>query len=134
MFNYQMPGITSNKVVRAIQKDWTLGGSMRYQNGGLIGVPGATNNLTASLPRASGTRVNRVPGVPLFTQDPNCHCFDPAQTFILNPAAWTQPAAGQWGFLRAVLQRLSMAAAAIRESEPGTHLPHSGEGDFQLPR
>ena len=97
MFNYQMPSITSNKVLRAIQKDWTLGGSLRYQSGALIAVAGATNNLTAALPRAAGTRVNRVPGVPLFTQDPNCHCFDPAQTFILNPAAWTQPAAGQWG-------------------------------------
>ena len=98
MFNYQMPAITSNKVLRAIQKDWTLGGSLRYQSGALIAVAAATNNLTAALPRAAGTRVNRVPGVPLFTQDPNCHCFNPAQTFILNPAAWTQPAAGQWGF------------------------------------
>jgi hypothetical protein len=97
MFNYQMPAITSNKVLRAIQKDWTIGGSMRYQSGALIAVPLATNNLTAPLPRAAGTRVNRVPGVPLFTQSPDCHCFDPAQTFILNPAAWTQPAAGQWG-------------------------------------
>jgi hypothetical protein len=70
---------------------------MRYQSGALIAVPAATNNLTAPLPRAAGTRVNRVPGVPLFTQDPDCHCFNPAQTFILNPAAWTQPAAGQWG-------------------------------------
>jgi len=87
MFNYQMPSVTSNKVLRAIQKDWTLGGSVRYQSGALIAVAGATNNLTAALPRAAGTRVNRVPGVPLFTQDPNCHCFDPAQTFILNPAA-----------------------------------------------
>jgi hypothetical protein len=98
MFNYQMPAMTSNKLLRSIQKDWTLGGSMRYQSGLLIAVPLATNNLTAALPRAAGTRVNRVPGVPLFTQSPDCHCFDPAQTFILNPAAWTQPAAGQWGY------------------------------------
>jgi hypothetical protein len=40
---------------------------------------------------------NRVPGVPLFTQDLNCHCFDPNKTFVLNPAAWTNPPAGQWG-------------------------------------
>ena len=97
MFNYQMPAMTSNKLLRSIQKDWTLGGSMRYQSGLLIAVPLATNNLTAALPRAAGPRVNRVPGVPLFTQSPDCHCFNPAQTFILNPAAWTQPAAGQWG-------------------------------------
>ena len=36
-------------------------------------------------------------GQPYFTQDPNCHCFDPNTTFVLNPAAWSQPAAGQWG-------------------------------------
>jgi hypothetical protein len=38
-----------------------------------------------------------VPGVPLFTQDLNCHCFDPNRTFALNPKAWTDPPPGQWG-------------------------------------
>jgi hypothetical protein len=32
--------------------------------------------------------------VPLFLQDLNCHCFDPAQTQVLNPAAWTDPTPG----------------------------------------
>jgi hypothetical protein len=41
--------------------------------------------------------VNRVPGQPLFTQDLNCHCFDPNTTFVLNPAAWVNPPVGQWG-------------------------------------
>jgi hypothetical protein len=40
---------------------------------------------------------SRVPGVPLFTQDLNCHCFDPGQTFVLNPAAWQDPPAGYFG-------------------------------------
>ena len=40
---------------------------------------------------------NRVPGEPLFTQDLNCHCFDPHTTFVLNPKAWTNPAPGQFG-------------------------------------
>ncbi|MBV8842029.1 MAG: hypothetical protein JO307_04380 [Bryobacterales bacterium] len=35
--------------------------------------------------------------MPLFTQDLNCHCFDPNKTFVLNPAAWSNPALGQWG-------------------------------------
>jgi len=26
-----------------------------------------------------------------------CHCFDPNTNFVLNPKAWTNPAAGQWG-------------------------------------
>jgi len=36
-------------------------------------------------------------GVPLFTKDLNCRCFDPNTTFVLNPQAWTDPAPGQWG-------------------------------------
>ena len=32
-----------------------------------------------------------------FTVDLNCHCYDPNKTFVLNPAAWTNPPAGQFG-------------------------------------
>jgi hypothetical protein len=39
----------------------------------------------------------RVPGQPLFTQDLNCHCFDPNKVFVLNKDAWSQPAPGQFG-------------------------------------
>jgi hypothetical protein len=44
-----------------------------------------------------GTVQNRVPGVPLFTHNLNCHCFDPSEVFVLNPAAWANPAPGQFG-------------------------------------
>jgi len=33
----------------------------------------------------------------LFTQDLNCHCFDPNKTFVLNPKAWVNPPAGLFG-------------------------------------
>jgi len=36
-------------------------------------------------------------GQPLYLQDLNCHCFDPTTQFVLNPAAWTNPAPGQYG-------------------------------------
>jgi hypothetical protein len=32
--------------------------------------------------------------VHLFLADLNCHCFDPAQTQVLNPAAWKDPTPG----------------------------------------
>jgi len=38
-----------------------------------------------------------VPGQPLFTQDLNCRCFDPNTTFVLNPKAWSDPAAASSG-------------------------------------
>ena len=38
-----------------------------------------------------------MPGVPLYTVDLNCHCYDPNKTFALNPAAWADPPAGQFG-------------------------------------
>jgi hypothetical protein len=41
--------------------------------------------------------MNRVPGVPLYTVDVNCHCYDPTKTLVLNPAAWVDPPAGTFG-------------------------------------
>jgi hypothetical protein len=35
--------------------------------------------------------------LPLFLTDPNGH-VDPNKQFLLNPAAWSDPAAGQWGY------------------------------------
>jgi hypothetical protein len=94
-FNYQLQPIGHNKYLRAALRDWTFGGILRYQSGLPILVPASNNALSSILFR--GTFENRVPGQPLFLQDPNCHCFDPNKTFILNPKAWSDPAPGQWG-------------------------------------
>lgn len=94
-FNYRTPAFTSNRWIRAVQRDWTLGGVFRYATGLPILAPLAQNNLSTLLFR--GTFANRVPGQPLFIKNPNCHCFDPNKDFILNPAAWSDPAAGQFG-------------------------------------
>ena len=42
------------------------------------------------------TYANRVPGQPLFLKDLNSG-VDPRADFVLNPAAWSDPAPGQWG-------------------------------------
>jgi hypothetical protein len=94
-FDYRVPAFASNKLLRAVQRDWTLSGFFRYTSGLPILSPAAQNSLSTLLFR--GTYANRVPGVPVYMKDPNCHCIDPNKDFILNPAAWTDPAPGQFG-------------------------------------
>ena len=94
-FNYVIPKFTSNKAFRAGLGGWSLSGTMQYQNGGLIATPASQNSLSTLLFRS--TLMNRVPGVPLYTQNPNSH-VDPNKVFLYNPAAWTDAPAGQWGF------------------------------------
>jgi hypothetical protein len=84
-----------NKIVSWVARDWNLGTFLQYGSGFPIAAPAAQNNLNSAVFQSSFA--NRVPGQPLFTVDPNCHCYDPNRTFLLNPAAWTDPPAGQFG-------------------------------------
>jgi hypothetical protein len=95
-FNYDSPGLGTNKYLRAITKDWTFGGVLRYASGSLIGAPSAQNNLNQLLFQGNSL-MNRVESEPLFLKDPNCGCIDPFKDFIYNPAAWANPPDGQFG-------------------------------------
>jgi hypothetical protein len=104
---YVTPKINGgNKILSYIARDWTYGAFLSYSSGMPIQVPFANNNLNSDIFAATpggvtgttGTFADRVPGVPLFTVDPNCHCYDPNKTFLLNPAAWTNPQPGQFGY------------------------------------
>lgn len=96
-FNYEVPKVTSNKLVRNAVGGWIFGGVLRYASGTPIGVPASNNNLNGLLQQS--TRMTRVAGEPLFlVSDLNCRCFDPARTLVLNPKAWADPADGQWGY------------------------------------
>jgi Carboxypeptidase regulatory-like domain len=90
--SYTVPQWGTNPWLKYALSDWTLGTTLQYGSGQPILVPGTAGNLT-NLSRAlgRGTRAERVPGEPLFLADLNCHCFDPAQTQVLNPAAWREP-------------------------------------------
>ena len=94
-FNYRVPKLGPNRWVRAVTGNWTLSGVGSYASGNLIPVPTAQNNLSSLLFR--GTLSNRVPGQPLYLTDMNGP-IDPNKVFALNPKAWSDPAAGQWGF------------------------------------
>ena len=93
--DYTTPKWAGPKAASWIARDWTVGALLQYRSGLPIQAPASTNNLASTL--FQSTFANRVAGVDPFTHDLNCHCFNPATTFVLNPAAWTQPAAGQFG-------------------------------------
>jgi hypothetical protein len=81
--------------VSYVTRDWTYGAFLQYASGVPIEVPTANNNLASQV--FEPTFANRVPGQPLYTVNLNCHCYDPQTNFVLNPAAWTNPPAGQFG-------------------------------------
>jgi hypothetical protein len=96
-------GSTGMKVVSQVVRGWQIGWLLRYQNGALIETPSSANQLETQLLRQGGFNGapvnpdNPVPGVNPLLHNPNCGCFNPQTTLILNPAAWTEPAPGQWG-------------------------------------
>src|SRR5262249_676459 len=95
-FNYEVPKLTSSRLVRQVAGGWVVGGVMRYASGTPIPVPTSNNNLSTLLQQS--TRMTRVPGEPLFlVSNLNCNCFDPARPLVRNPKAWADPAAGTWG-------------------------------------
>ena len=93
--SYVTPKLGRNRVLSWIARDWTYGAFLQYASGFPIVAPTANNNLINTL--FQNTLANRVPGQPPFTVDLNCHCYDPNKTFALNPAAWGNPPAGQFG-------------------------------------
>jgi hypothetical protein len=96
-FNYTTPRVGTNRWVKQLTGGWNFGGILRYASGFLIGTPGSRNNL-GTYTMQGGTRMNRVPGQPLYLKDPGCNCIDPTKDLVLNPAAWADMPAGYWGF------------------------------------
>ena len=108
--SYTVPTLHTNKIASWIARDWQINTLLGYASGLPILAPIAQNNLNNVLMRnslnAAGTAnafspnigyANRVSGVSPFSEDLNCHCFDPNKVLVLNPAAWSQPGPGQWG-------------------------------------
>jgi len=96
----------SMKLVSHLLRDWQIGALLRYQSGALVQTPPSSNNLLTQMrigpennPALWGgghTFWNSNPNVPEFLVDPNSH-FDPTKQLVLNPAAWTDAPAGQFG-------------------------------------
>ncbi|HEY4360548.1 MAG TPA: carboxypeptidase regulatory-like domain-containing protein [Bryobacteraceae bacterium] len=100
------PAFTQNKIVSNVLRGWQIGAVLRYQSGALIQTPPSSNNLLSQLQRGpennpatwggGHTYWNVVPGQNPLLVDPNSK-FDPTTQLVLNPAAWTDAAAGQFG-------------------------------------
>jgi len=99
--SYTLPALHTNRILSWVVRDWQINMLLGYGSGLPILAPQAQNNLNTVLLRnntgSNTSFANRVAGEPLFTQDLNCHCFDPNKIFVLNPKAWSQPCPGQWG-------------------------------------
>lgn len=92
---YTTPGLPGPKALSWLLKDWSVGTLLVYGSGLPIPTPLATTSLANQV--FQSTLMNRVPGEPLYNVDPNCHCFDPGKTLVLNSKAWENPAQGQFG-------------------------------------
>jgi hypothetical protein len=110
---YTTPRLNVYRPLSVFMKDWRFGSLLTYQSGLPISAPMALNypnpgaemslcvpmsapfNSCNQFPIGNFGYALRVPGQPLYTKDINSH-WDPNTTFILNQAAWTQPAAGQF--------------------------------------
>jgi hypothetical protein len=106
-FTYAVPKLArlGIKPVSWALRDWAFNGFVYYASGipltpptaNATGYPtGLTQGTIANLTFQPGQYQVRT-GQPLYLQDLNCHCFDPNTSFVLNPAAWTNPAPGQYG-------------------------------------
>ncbi|MBV9746640.1 MAG: TonB-dependent receptor [Acidobacteriia bacterium] len=93
--SYSLPRVQKLGFAKYVFQDWQIGTLLNYSSGLPIPVPASTTAISTQL--FQPTYMNRVSGVPLYlVSDLNCHCFDPSTTPVLNPAAWTNPAPGQF--------------------------------------
>jgi hypothetical protein len=94
-YELQKYSLLTNKILKNAIAGWNIGGLFLYSAGLPIPVPTSANTMANWYGQT--TLENRVPGQPLFLENPNCHCINPTMQFVLNPAAWANPAPGQWG-------------------------------------
>jgi hypothetical protein len=130
-FNYTTPKLGSGWLIRQLTGNWDFAGVLRYASGALIGVPGSNNNL-GTFTLQGGTRMNRVAGQPVFLKDPGCNCIDPNKDFVLNPAAWADVPAGQWGFAAPYYNDYRWQRQAMENLNIGRTFPIREKMKFQI--
>jgi hypothetical protein len=137
--NYTTPKLRGDgmamKVLSQMTRDWTTATVLRYGSGTPITSPTSNNSqLPQLLGSGRNTFYNRVPGQPLYAQDINCKCFDPSQTLALNPGAWSDAGAGNWGTAAARYSDYSSARRPTENISLGRifRLTESGRAQLQI--
>jgi hypothetical protein len=111
--NYTLPKLRVQKALSHAIRDWKIGAILTYASGLPIQVPTAPTSVTSQY-FFQNTFMNRVPGQPLYAKPVrdgsgqvtgytpininDRSTYDPYSDFVLNPSAWTAPAAGQYGY------------------------------------
>ncbi len=95
-FNYEMQKWGNRKLRHAVASGWTISGLVRYSSGIPLAIPNSANGINAQTFRG-GTVQNRVAGENLYLKDLGCGCIDPNADLVLNPKAWAEAPAGQFG-------------------------------------
>ncbi len=131
------------KAVSQAVRDWQIGAVFQYQSGALIALPSSLNQLFAQLNRGGGlfsganTYWNFAPGQGpsnVFLQDPNCHCFDPTQQLVLNPAAFQDAPGGQFANTAAYYNNYRWQRQPSENMSLGRNfkMGHEGKMNFQI--
>jgi hypothetical protein len=120
------------KALSQVVRDWQLGWVLRYQNGALIQTPYSSNQLNLQLARASPTFWNYVPGVNPLNVDPNCHCFNPQTTLVLNKNAWTDAPGGTFGVSAPFYDNVRWQRQPAESMSFGRNFRMGHEGKYNL--
>jgi hypothetical protein len=129
------------KAVSHALRDWQLGAVLQYQSGALLVLPDSLNQLFTQLNRGGGlfsggaTYWNFAPGKgpgDVFLKDPNCHCFDPTQELLFNPAAFQDAPAGQYASTAAYYNNIRWQRQPSENVNLGRNFRMGHEGKMNL--
>ncbi len=128
--NYTTPKFGKD-IVPKLFGNWMISAFVQYASGFPLQAPNAQTSLNNYLFQGTSF-ATRVPGKDLFNVDLNCHCYDPARTFVLNKDAWVDPPAGQFGTGAAYYSDYRGMRRPMENMNIGRNFRIGGEGSRKI--